>query len=191
MDGGQTVAATATSVSGFELPLVSIDVAANAPGAEPPMSPFSKEPTISFAHLQRLGRGEGEILYHPTKVPLAIGDVLYLRERSVPDEAGRVEETGVVVQVIGIGTANYQAAEQKSLFRLMTAVRADELKRSYHEPPETLDEFMEARVQARCHRARRMEKNHGSGSHPQRRYLCNRSFYPSPGDHPESTGPKS
>jgi hypothetical protein len=150
VDGGQTATATATSVSGFELPLVPVDVAANAPSAEPPMSPFSKEPPIAFAHLQRLGRGEGEILYHPTKVPLAIGDVLYLRERSIPDDAGRVEETGAVVQVIGIGTANYQAAEQKSLFRLMTAVRADELKRSYHEPPETLDEFMEARVQVRA-----------------------------------------
>jgi Helicase HerA, central domain len=150
VDGAQTTAGTATSISGFVLPLVPVDIASSAAAAEPPMSPFSKEPTIAFAHLQRLGQGEGEILYHPTKVPLAIGDVLYLRERSVPDEAGRVEETGAVVQVIGIGTANYQAAEQKSLFRLMTAVRADELKRSYHEPPETLDEFMEARVHVRA-----------------------------------------
>src|SRR5690606_27549328 len=102
------------------------------------------------AQLLRLTQGEGEILYHPTRVPLAIGDVLYLRQRSAPDQQGEVDESGVVVQVIGIGTASYQASEQKSLFRLMTAVRADEIQRSHREPPETLDEFMVARVRVRA-----------------------------------------
>jgi hypothetical protein len=135
---------------GFSLEPIPVDIAQQQENTEPPTSAFSQQPAIAFAFLQRLGQGEGELLYHPAKVPLAIGDVLYLRERGFVESDGSVEENGVVVQVIGIGTANYQAAEQKSLFRLMTAVRADQLQRSFHEPPETLDEFMEAKVRVRA-----------------------------------------
>lgn len=147
---GESAGTSGIPVGDFRLPSVSVDTSQVTEAAPPARSTFSKEPAIVFAHLQRLGQGEGEILYHPTKVPMAIGDVFYLRQRSVPGASGDVEETGVVVQVIGIGTANYQAAEQKSLFRLMSAVRADELHRSHNEPPETLDEFMEARVRVRA-----------------------------------------
>lgn len=136
--------------AGFSIPRTAVDLEASETVSRPPMSPFSAEPAVPFAHLQRLESGEGSVLFHPTRLPLGIGDVLYLRERSAPNEEGIVDETGVVVQVISIGTARYPAAEEKSLFRLMTAVRAAELSRSFHEPPETLDEFMEARVRIRA-----------------------------------------
>src|SRR6185295_11726406 len=72
-----------------------------------------------------------------------VGDVLYLRERGMGEQ-------GIIVQVVSKSTARYPQADSKALFRLLTSVRAEEIQRSHHEPPETIDEFLALRVKVRA-----------------------------------------
>jgi hypothetical protein len=92
-----------------------------------------------------LSEGQGTLLYYPKVLSIDVGDVFYLRER---DEAGK--ENGLIVQVISKGTADYAQADQKALWRLQTAVRARQLSRSHHEPPETIDQFLAAKFKVRA-----------------------------------------
>lgn len=106
-------------------------------------SMLSNQKALEFAQLVHLDAGEGVILYYPKKVDFDIGDVLYLRER----DSG---ENGIIVQVIEKSTASYPQHDSKALFRLMTSVRAEQIQRSHHEPPEIIDEFLSLRFKVRA-----------------------------------------
>jgi hypothetical protein len=127
-------------------------VALSAPTVSPAItSPLSVEPAIELAQMVELEGGDGSIIYYPPRVPdLDVGDVLYLREKQIDPPATIDEgENGIIVQVIEKGTVSYPQASSKSLFRLMASVRADELKRSHHEPPETIDQFLALQFKVR------------------------------------------
>lgn len=109
----------------------------------PVKSSLSSSPAITGVELIELSGGTGKLLYYPVEVPLAPGDVLYLRER----EQG---ENGIIVQVITKETATYAQAGSKVLWRLLTKVRAQELQRAHHEPAEVIDLFLSATVKVRA-----------------------------------------
>jgi hypothetical protein len=126
---------------GFDVPSVSTQTPPTPP---PPItSPLSNDPAIEFAQMVHLESGEGTIIYYPKAVDFDVGDVLYLRER----DNG---ENGIIVQAIEKGTTNYPQAANKSLFRLMASVRALQIQRSHHEPPETIDFFLSLQFKVRA-----------------------------------------
>ncbi|MCP9494115.1 MAG: DUF853 family protein [Pyrinomonadaceae bacterium MAG19_C2-C3] len=110
---------------------------------QPTTSPLSQEAASEFAQMLHLEGGEGVIMYFPKKIDFEVGEVLYLRER-------KQGENGLIVQAFEKGTASYPQADSKALFRLMTAVSAYQIQRSHHEPPETIDEFMELHFKVRA-----------------------------------------
>lgn len=111
----------------------------------PPRSPLASGDALSATELIELSAGTGALLYYPVEIPVAIGDVFYFRERQQPQT-----ENGLVVQVIRIETASYAQVEQKVLWRLLTAVRAQQLQRVHHEPPEVIDQFLVATFKVRA-----------------------------------------
>ena len=111
----------------------------------PPSSTLAAGPAIAEAELVELSAGTGQLLYYPPALPLEPGDVLYLRERGQPQT-----ENGLIVQVIRKETATYAQVDNKALWRLLTAVRAQELQRSHHEPPEVIDRFLAATFKVRA-----------------------------------------
>ena len=108
-------------------------------------STLASGPAIETAQMVDLSEGRGTLLYYPKTQSINIGDVFYLRER---EEAGN--ENGIIVQVIRKETAAYAQADAKALWRLLTAVRASQLSRSHHEPPETIDQFLAAKFKVRA-----------------------------------------
>jgi hypothetical protein len=125
---------------GFQVSSVSTQQPASLP---PVTSPLSQSPVIEFAQMVELEGGEGSIMYYPRQVEFDVGDVIYLRER----DSG---ENGLIVQVIEKGTVAYPQAASKALFRLMASVRALQLQRSHHEPPETIDQFLSLQFKVRA-----------------------------------------
>ncbi|WP_161569233.1 ATP-binding protein [Candidatus Oscillochloris fontis] len=111
----------------------------------PPRSPLATGDALSVAELVELAAGTGTLLYYPVAVPVTIGDVFYLRERQQPQT-----ENGLIIQVIRIETAAYAQVDQKVLWRLLTSVRAQELHRVHHEPPEVIDQFLVATIKVRA-----------------------------------------
>jgi hypothetical protein len=136
--------------SGFQLPKVEFVTEEGVPGTQVPPAPsvlstLSTQPAISAMELIELSGGSGKLLYYPVAVPLAPGDVLYLRER----DQGVQRENGIIVQVITKETATYAQVGSKVLWRLLTKVRAQELHRAHHEPAEIIDLFLTATVKVR------------------------------------------
>lgn len=136
---------------GFSVPVVTFSqlgggqsVAPPTPPPPPP-SPLATGTALTVAELLELEAGTGSLLYYPLGVAVRVGDVFYLRERSQPQT-----EDGLIVQVIRIGNASYTQVEGKVMWRLLTAVRAQELNRVYHEPPEVIDQFLVASVKVRA-----------------------------------------
>lgn len=135
---------------GFTVPLITFPQGDGTQSLTPTApalatSTLAAGPAISEAELIELSAGTGKLLYYPPALSLEPGDVLYLRERSQPQT-----ENGLIVQVIRKATATYAQVENKVLWRLLTAVRAQELNRSHHEPTEVIDLFLSAtfKVQA-------------------------------------------
>src|SRR5712691_2949978 len=134
--------------SGFTLPVVTF---ANADGTStltppaplPVMSSLASAPAISAAELVELAGGTGRFLYYPLAITIDPGDVFYLRERNQG-------ENGIIVQVIKKEIASYTQADNKVLWRLLTAVRAQELHRVHNEPTEVIDLFLAATFKVRA-----------------------------------------
>jgi hypothetical protein len=139
---GNTSNSTAQS-EGFAT--INVDVSSATTAAPPAISSLSQKPAFLEAQLLDLTEGEGNFLYYPKahNIKVSVGGVFYLREQG----AG---ENGVVVQVINIGTASYPQDDVKALFRLTTSVRAQMLRRTNHEPTETIDEFLQADFKVRA-----------------------------------------
>ena len=155
--------------SGFQMEAISFDSSeVEVTTRIPVYSHYSEEKALQHAQLVQLTENEGQILFYPGESSFEVGDVLFLRERSIEDveavsegaseeqasiEVSRPdisEENGVVVQIIAKSTANYPQASTKALFRLMVNVRASALERSHNEPPEVMDEFLLATFKIRA-----------------------------------------
>ncbi len=134
---------------GFSAPVVAFppggSLGGKALAAAPTTSPLASGPAIETAQMVELSEGGGTLLYYPRALAINVGDVFYLRERDTPPQ-----ENGVIVQVIRKETAPYAQADAKALWRLLTAVRASQLARSHHEPPETIDQFLAAKFKVRA-----------------------------------------
>jgi hypothetical protein len=164
---------------GFQLQTVSFDSSDVIDSTPlPAYSALSLGEALQYAQLIELKDAGGSILYYPRRVEFEVGDVLFLRERpqeepverdpsvieesednsltangsgeEVADDTESSNETGVIVQIISLGTANYPQAITKALFRLMVNVRASVIGRSHNEPPELIDEFLLATFKVRA-----------------------------------------
>ena len=140
--------------SGFKLPSpVQFDSSSEqTPEWMPAKSSLASASAIKEIQLINLSDGDGTLLFYPRRVDdglgtkLEVGDVLFLRERTEKAE----DEDGVIIQIISLGTASYPHADTKALFRLMVGVRAATINRSHNEPPETIDELLEAQFKVRA-----------------------------------------
>ncbi|MCC3419329.1 MAG: ATP-binding protein [Microcoleus sp. PH2017_29_MFU_D_A] len=129
--------------TGFQVPEVDIDTELDS--EELVRSALSDEVAVKSAQLLELNGNEGSIIFYPKARDFAVGDVLYLRDKlhSVKESTSSSEnETGLIVQIISKGIAAYPQADSKALFRLLTTAHAREMKRSYNEPREVIDEFL-------------------------------------------------
>lgn len=106
-------------------------------------SKLSTTPSIDAAELIELSAGDGAMLYYPSAVEVDVGDVFYLRERNQG-------ENGIIVQIIHKETAKYPQVESKVLWRLLTAVYAEQVQRTHHEPADVIDQFLVARFKVRA-----------------------------------------
>lgn len=128
---------------GFNVPSLSNQ---QSPQTLPILSSLGQGAAIQYAQMIELEGGEGSIIYFPPQVlNLEVGDVLYLREKQIPQT-----EDGIIVQVIEKGTVSYPQADVKALFRLMASVRAYQLARSHNEAPETIDQFLSLSFKVRA-----------------------------------------
>ncbi|MEG4289786.1 DUF87 domain-containing protein [Microcoleus sp. C2C3] len=128
---------------GFQIPEVDIDTEFDS--EEPVRSDLSDEVAVKSAQLLELNGNEGSIIFYPKARDFAVGDVLYLRDKLQSVKELTIEsetETGLIVQIISKGIAAYPQADSKALFRLLTTAHAREMKRSYNEPREVIDEFL-------------------------------------------------
>ena len=127
---------------GFQVPEVDIDTELGS--EEVVHSDLSDEPAVQSAQLLELNGNEGSIIFYPKAKDFAVGDVLYLRDKiqSVTTSDTLENETGLIVQIVSKGIAAYPQADSKALFRLLTTAHAKEMKRSYNEPREVIDEFL-------------------------------------------------
>jgi hypothetical protein len=135
---------------GFKVPAIKfhqIDGTESLDVPTPPAekSQLSSKPAVAEAELLELSADTGRLLYYPPAISLDPGDVLYLRERSNPQG-----ENGLIVQIITKETATYAQVESKVTWRLLTAVRAHELRRTHHEPTEVIDLFLAATFKVRA-----------------------------------------
>lgn len=134
---------------GFDIPLVKFVDNDGSPSDAPvearrALSNLSQKPSITEAEMIELSGSTGKILYFRT-ASIEIGDVFYLRER---DSAN--SENGIVVQIIKKEAATYAQADSKSLWRLLTAVRAKQLQRAHYESPDLIDLFLSATFKVRA-----------------------------------------
>ena len=133
---------------GFNIPIVQFvnldgNTSIDAPALPGATSTLSQTPAIREAEMLDLEGSTGKLLYFRT-IQVEIGDVFYLRER---DE--NHTENGIVVQIIKKEAATYAQADNKSLWRLLTTVKAQQFQRAHYESPELIDLFLSATFKVR------------------------------------------
>lgn len=138
-----------TTPDGFNVPVVQfVDVEGNSSDTPQELirakSPLSHSPSITEAEMLELEGSTGKLLYFRT-AKIEIGDVFYLRERDTVQT-----ENGIVVQIIKKEAATYAQADSKSLWRLLTTVRAQQLQRAHFESPDMIDLFLSATFKVRA-----------------------------------------
>ena len=134
---------------GFSVPIVNFVDSAGNSSVNPPILPpvkstLSQSPSIAEAEMIELKGSTGKLLYFHS-VKIQIGDVFYLRER----EQGQTEN-GIVVQIIKQEAATYTQADSKSLWRLLTTVKAQQIQRAHFESPDIIDLFLSATFKVRA-----------------------------------------
>ena len=127
----------------FEAPEVDIEEEVDE---EAPQSNLSNESAVQSAQLLELTGSEGSIVFYPKDRDFDVGDVIFLREKVFYENKlpPQDSEKGLIAQIISKGIASYPQADSKALFRLVTTAHAKEIKRSYNEPKEVIDEFLVA-----------------------------------------------